>query len=42
MRRREDARIEFEFVRAAEAAAIAFDQAAVDAMRLVLGDVDVA
>lgn len=37
MRRREDARIEFEFVRAAEAAAIAFD-----AMRLVLGDVEVA
>ena len=53
-RRREDARIEFEFVRATEAAAIAsgrlvglgdknaVDQAAVDAMRLVLGDVDVA
>ena len=54
MHRREDARIEFEFVRATEAAAIAagrlvglgdkngVDQAAVDAMRLVLGDVDVA
>jgi fructose-1,6-bisphosphatase II len=49
-----DARIEFEFVRATEAAAIAaarmvglgdkngVDQAAVDAMRAVLGDVDVA
>jgi fructose-1,6-bisphosphatase II len=49
-----DARIEFEFVRATEAAAIAaarmvglgdkngVDQAAVDAMRQVLGDVDVA
>jgi fructose-1,6-bisphosphatase II len=49
-----DARIEFEFVRATEAAAIAsarlvglgdknaVDQAAVDAMRVVLGDVDVA
>ena len=49
-----DARIEFEFVRATEAAAIAaarlvglgdkngVDQAAVDAMRMVLGDVDVA
>ena len=42
MRRREDARIEFEFVRATDAAAIAVDRAAVDAMRLVLGDVDVA
>ena len=42
MRRREDARIEFEFVRATEVAAIAVDRAAVDAMHLVLGDVDVA
>jgi fructose-1,6-bisphosphatase II len=53
-RKLNDARIEFEFVRATEAAAIAaarlvgrgdknaVDQAAVDAMRAVLGDVDVA
>ncbi|HTV73935.1 MAG TPA: class II fructose-bisphosphatase [Candidatus Acidoferrales bacterium] len=53
MKRRIDARIEFEFLRATEAAAIVsgqlvgrgdkngVDQAAVDAMRAVLGDVDI-
>jgi fructose-1,6-bisphosphatase II len=53
MKRRIDARIEFEFLRATEAAAIVsgqlvgrgdkngVDQAAVDAMRTVLGDVDI-
>jgi fructose-1,6-bisphosphatase II len=53
MKRRIDARIEFEFLRATEAAAvnsgflvgrgdkIAVDQAAVDAMRAVLGDSDI-
>ncbi len=53
MSRRIDARIEFEFLRATEAAAvasgrlvgrgdkIAVDQSAVDAMRAVLGDVDI-
>jgi fructose-1,6-bisphosphatase II len=53
MKRRIDARIEFEFLRATEAAAvnsgflvgrgdkIAVDQAAVDAMRAVLGDADI-
>jgi fructose-1,6-bisphosphatase II len=53
MNRRIDARIEFEFLRATEAAAVVsgrqvglgdkngVDQAAVDAMRAVLGDVDI-
>ncbi len=53
MNRRIDARIEFEFLRATEAAAVmagklvgrgdknGVDQAAVDAMRAVLGDVDI-
>lgn len=53
MKRRIDARIEFEFLRATEAAAVisgqlvgrgdknGVDQAAVDAMRAVLGDVDI-